>query len=239
MSSFFGRRLLRMANSSAVISYTFDDFPRSALLTGGRILDECGVMGTFYASMGLMGTIAPTGEIFHAEDLERLGAGMHEVGCHTFDHCHSWKTRPVDFEASVVKNSEALRNVLPNAKISTLSYPIANPRPATKRLMGRYFQGCRVGGQSYNSQICDLNGLKAFFLEQSRDDLGAVKRTIDANCRNRGWLIFATHDVSDSPTSYGCRPSFFEEVVRYSVDSGAKLLPMSHALELINARRDW
>jgi peptidoglycan/xylan/chitin deacetylase (PgdA/CDA1 family) len=231
----FGRRPCLIQMESPVISFTFDDFPRSALLTGGPILEQFGVTGTFYASMGLMGTIAPTGEIFHLEDLKRLTDGKHEIGCHTFDHCHAWNTRPKDFEASIVRNTQALRSVLPDAEIKTLSYPIANPRPDTKRRAAKYFQGCRSGGQTYNAQTCDLNGLDAFFLEQSRDNLGAIKKIIDANCRDRGWLIFATHDVGDNPTPYGCKPSFFEDVVRYSVDSAATLLPVSQALELINA----
>ncbi len=62
----------------------------------------------------------------------------------------------------------------------------------------------------------------------------AIKQTIDANTRAKGWLIFATHDVCDDPIRYGCRPSFFEEVVRYSVNSGATVLPVSKALKLIH-----
>jgi hypothetical protein len=76
--------------------------------------------------------------------------------------------------------------------------------------------------------------LKAFFLEQSRDNFEAIKQTVEGNARAKGWLIFATHDVCDHPTLYGCRPSFFEEVVRYSVNSGATILPVSHALNLIH-----
>ena len=54
---------------SPVISFTFDDFPRSALLNAGAILRERGLAGTYYASFGLMGTKAPTGEMFEREDL--------------------------------------------------------------------------------------------------------------------------------------------------------------------------
>src|SRR5207253_7913061 len=41
---------------------------------------------------------------------------------------------------------------------------------------------------------------------------------------------FATHDVCNSPTRYGCRPELFEQVVKQSVDSGARLIPVSQAL---------
>jgi hypothetical protein len=35
--------------------------------------------------------------------------------------------------------------------------------------------------------------------------------------------------VSETPTRYGVTPSFFESVVRYSRDSGARILPMREA----------
>jgi len=229
------RRPCRMQNRAPLISFTFDDFPRSALLTGGRILEEHGAAGTYYTSFGLMGQTAPTGEIFHREDLPLVLGRGHEFGCHTFAHCHASDTPAAVFERSILENRQALGRLVPAATFKTLSYPIGCPRPGTKRRCARYFSGCREGGQTYNAGVTDLNNLRAFFLEQSGDDLGAVKRIIDANCRAGGWLIFATHDVSDHPTRFGCRPAFFEEVVRYSVDSGAGLLLVSAALDAVGA----
>ena len=93
---------------SPVISFTFDDFPRSALINGGAILREHGFAGTYYASLGLMGTKAPTGEIFMREDLDELIQQGHELACHTFDHYDSWDTAPSEFEASILRNHEAV-----------------------------------------------------------------------------------------------------------------------------------
>jgi peptidoglycan/xylan/chitin deacetylase (PgdA/CDA1 family) len=223
-----------MRASRAVISFTFDDFPRSALLTGGEILTEHGAVGSYYASLGLMGCDGPTGQIFHDADLQLLCTQGHELGCHTFDHKHAYETAPAAFEESIIRNRQALKSLVPGAEFKSLSYPIGNPRPETKRRSARHFGACRGGGQKYNRGEIDLNLLSGFFLEQSRDDLNAVCRMIDAACENYGWLIFATHDVCETPTRYGCTPSFFEGVVRYSVNSGAKIAPVGKALELIH-----
>jgi hypothetical protein len=75
--------------------------------------------------------------------------------------------------------------------------------------------------------------LSAYFLEQSRGDLSAVKRVIDETCRASGWLIFGTHDVSEHPTPFGCHTRFFEETVRCAVSSSARILPVFQALELV------
>jgi peptidoglycan/xylan/chitin deacetylase (PgdA/CDA1 family) len=219
-----------------MVSFTFDDFPRSALVTGGRILERFGLAGTYYASLGLMKQMAPSGEIFQPEDLQQLVACGHELGCHTFDHCPAWETEPAAFEASIVRNAEALQRLVPGAEFRTLSYPIDNPRPETKRRLARHFACCRGGGQSFNAGKMDVNYLAAFFLEQSRDNPAAIRQVIDANARAGGWLIFATHDVCPNPTPFGCTPELFENILSHAVESGAEILPVYRAWQVIQSR---
>ncbi len=178
-----------------------------------------------------MGSEAPTGKIFTSADIKELISQGHELGCHTFGHCHSWETKPTKFEDSIKRNSRALDELLPGVTFKTFSYPIIGPRPGTKRRTGKYFNCCRGGGQIYNKGPTDLNYLKAYFLEKSRNNPLLVKEVIESNLKAKGWLIFATHDISKNPTPYGCQPSFFEEIVKYSLDSGAKILPVVQALE--------
>ena len=99
--------------------------------------------------------------------------------------------------------------------------------------MEKYFSCARGGGQTFNTGIVDLNYLKAFFIEQSRDNFDAIKQTIDGNARAKGWLIFATHDVCDQPTRFGCFPGFFEKVVDYAIQSKATILPVFRAWQVI------
>jgi hypothetical protein len=233
LSNLLFKRPLEIHNNVPYISFTFDDFPRSALYTGGEILRRFGLRGTYYASFGLMDTEGPTGMIFAATDIKELIAQGHELGCHTFDHCHSWQTKPKKFEDSLARNRRVLDELFPGATFKTFSYPIIGPRPETKRRAGKNFICCRGGGQAFNAGTTDLNQLKAYFLEKSRNNPFLVKEVIESNLKARGWLIFATHDISDDPTPYGCSPSFFEEIVKCSIDSGAKILPVAQSLDAI------
>ena len=228
------RRLMEMSNKISYISFSFDDFPQSALREGGEILGRFGLRATYYASLGLMGTEAPPGKIFVAADIKELLARGHELGCHTFSHCHSWKTSPQVFEDSIIKNKRALHELVPGATFRTFSYPIICPRPASKRMIGRHFLCARGGDQTFNEGKLDLNYLKAYFLEKNRDNPRSVEEIIDRNNRARGWLIFATHDVSEDPSPFGCTPSFFEEIVKYSLTSGATIMPVAEALDAIS-----
>jgi peptidoglycan/xylan/chitin deacetylase (PgdA/CDA1 family) len=187
--------------------------------------------------------------MYQPEDLKELARLGHELGCHTFGHCHSWNTPPDQYEKAILENQQVLNEVLPGTAFQTFSYPFSGPRLAVKRVAARHFLCCRggglragrvllrhqPGGQTFNSGTTDLNLLCAFFLEQSRENPEAVKRLIDQNAQARGWLIFATHDVRDTPSRFGCTPAFFEQVVQWSLESGARLLPVVEALEVLKA----
>ena len=232
--SLFPHRV-KLRNKVPLISFTFDDFPRSALQTGGDILKRSGVRGTYYVALGLLGQTTVVGDICNQDDLAAAFAEGHELGCHTFSHCHAWHTSPGSFEQSVIDNRHSLGTLLPQAVFRTLSYPKADPRPRTKRRLAKYFLCCRAGGQSYNLGRALRTHVTAYFLEQCRGDASAVKRVIDANARDCGWLVFATHDVCPHPSRFGCTPGFFEEIVNYSVSSGATILPVDQAWKVSTA----
>lgn len=229
------RRPLAIRTQKPLISFTFDDFPRSAFLVGGSILSRHGLAGTYYTALGLLATQGPSGPLYLLDDLKAVLANGHELGCHTFSHCHSWDTQKDGFVDSVLRNRAELAKLLPDAEFRSLSYPFCEPRPLTKRAASRYFACCRGGGQTFNAGTADLNQLSAYFLEKSCRDLRAVRNQIDANREARGWLILATHDICESPSSYGCTPQFFEDVVHYARDSGARVLPVTRALEIIRS----
>ena len=233
LSHRLARRDLAFQLARPIVSFTFDDFPKNAATEGARVLKDSGVSATYYVSVGLLGTMAPTGRIADREDLAPLLAAGHELGCHTFDHRHAWETDPRTFARAVDRNQEEVRGIVAGCRFETMSYPISQPRPANKRVAGQRFAGCRAGGQTCNVGVLDRNGLKAFFLEQARGRLEAVEAVIEENRRANGWLIFATHDIDEHPTPYGCTSAFFRATVECAVRSGAEILPVAAALRRI------
>jgi peptidoglycan/xylan/chitin deacetylase (PgdA/CDA1 family) len=228
----FRRRFL-IRTERPLISFTFDDFPTSALYVGGEILKRFGAAGTYYASLGTMGQVTATGKQFEAGDIKPLLDAGHELGSHTYPHCHSWDTNPRSFEEAVIENQRALDRLVSNLKFKNFAYPISPPRPFTKVRMTKHFWTCRGGGQTLNHGITDLNHLKAFFLEKSTDNFGRIQDLIDYNRQVRGWLVLATHDVTDRPTAFGVVPEFFEQVVGYAKQSGAQILTVAEAMQVL------
>ena len=236
-TSHIWRRPFLIRSQRPLISFTFDDFPRSALLVGGAILKRFGLAGTYYASLGLAGKETASGQIFVPDDLTTLVEQGQELGCHTFSHYDSWvKQQPTLLSTRSYKTAWPLIGSSPHAEFQDIFLPNCSlPRPQTKARIAKYFLCCRGGGQTFNSGKVDLNQLSAYFLEKSRGDFQEVKDLIDQNRQARGWLILATHDVSHSHTPFGCTPEFFENLVQIAISSGAQIVPVVEALEVLGA----
>jgi len=226
-SFLFERRSFKINSNNAFISFTFDDFPQSAYAVGGRILKKYRIRGTYYVSFGLMGRASPVGRIFSMEDLRELIADGHELGCHTYDHFDSWEAIPGSFENSIIRNKDALRNIFPDESFKSIAYPKNHPHPQIKRIAGRHYECCRGGGQTFNIGKIDLNLIKSCFIDKiNNENKRTLKMLIDRNKKNKGWLVFSTHDVRENHSDFGCKPEFFEEVVEYAVQSGASIFPV-------------
>ena len=66
------RRTIALGSLGPIVSFTFDDFPRTAYSVGGAILEKFGARGTYYVAAGLMNTSGELGEQSHADDLHSL-----------------------------------------------------------------------------------------------------------------------------------------------------------------------
>ncbi|WP_414661877.1 polysaccharide deacetylase family protein [Horticoccus sp. 23ND18S-11] len=232
-AKWLARRPWQLRTTCALVTFTFDDFPVSAFEVGGDLLENAGTRGTYFVAHGLAHQVIATGPMFAFKQLGELVARGHELGCHTFEHLPAWSTPCRAYESSVERNAEAQRASQFGPPFHVHSYPISYPRPDSKKRMARRFRACRGGGQVANSGTVDLNYLSSFFLEQCGGKLDAIEQLLEANIRNPGWLIFSTHDVSNTPTRYGVTPGFLSSVVTAATRSGARLVTMSQALDIL------
>jgi peptidoglycan/xylan/chitin deacetylase (PgdA/CDA1 family) len=236
LASKFRRRELPIRTDRALVSFSFDDAPRSALHAGARVLEACGARATYYLSLGLLGTTSELGPIAGHGDVERALAQGHELGCHTFDHCDAYDTATHAYVESVERNRQALAQWLPNEVFSSFAYPKNGATLAVKPALAERFACCRGGGQTFNAGSVDLNLLQACFIDRrARLDLGTLRALIDSNAEQRGWLIFAAHDISNDESAFACTPTLLEALVRHSLGTGSQVLPVAAACERLKA----
>ena len=227
----FKRRPFRIDPPTALVSFTFDDAPRSAFETGADLLEANGVRATYYVSLGLLDAETEIGRVGDLDCLRRAVAASHELGCHTFDHLDAWHVSAGRYIDSVDANQAALERYLPGMVFRTFAYPKSGPTLGVKAALEQRFDCCRAGGQTFNRGTADRNALKAVFLDaRAGVDLSSARELIAENARLRGWLIFVAHGIEERAAPFTCRPEFFRAIVQSAVNSGAEIMPITEAL---------
>jgi peptidoglycan/xylan/chitin deacetylase (PgdA/CDA1 family) len=233
-------RKVRLRNAQPVISFTFDDFPRTALLAGGEILQKYGARGTYYTAMGLVGITNHEGAHFTPQDLRDLLRDGHELGSHSYSHVSALSAPLEAFQADVLRGEGEVASLRGSPTLGVtaagnFSYPFGDVTFACKQDVGSRLRSCRGIRGGVMTDFADLNLLLANRLYSNSFRLDSVQKLIAENQKRRGWLIFYTHDVRENPSDFGCTPEQFESVVRGAAQSGARLLTVSEALDAIQA----
>jgi peptidoglycan/xylan/chitin deacetylase (PgdA/CDA1 family) len=216
--------------SEPVVSFTFDDFPHSALTEGGRMLKERGWAGTYFTAGGFCGQTVEGLEYYSREDLLKASEDGHEIACHTFDHLRLPDTQAATIKADLDRNAGFVREVLPQTVMTSFAYPYGDLDLGRKALLARRFPACRGIWPGLNTGRMDFAQLKAVPLERRSLDTFDADAWLDRAQAETGWLIFFTHDVSDDPSPYGCYRDAFERVLDKVAARGLRVLPMKNAV---------
>ena len=197
-------------------------------MEGARILREFGVKGTYFVSGARAGRHLDEADQFTPDDLLGVAEAGHEIGCHTFSHIRLPTASHQEITDDLLRNQEFVRQILGDYTICSFAYPDGYASITTKALVGRWFPVCRGIWSGVNHKRIDFMQLKAVSLERDFDR-ARVEKALDEAMGTNGWLIFFTHDVSDNPSLYGCRPSQLAAVVQAVVERGIEILPMKNA----------
>jgi len=206
-----------------IVSFTFDDFPKTAFTVGGAILEAQGARGTYYTALGLAETDGALGRMFDRGDVWAARERGHEIGCHTFHHldCSRIATRKI--LAEIAENAAAAQGIVPDYALTNFAFPYGGISLSSKRALAHRFSSCRGIGRGVNAGMADFADLRANPVQDLPGESDSFRRLIDEARATDGWLIFYTHDVSLSPSPFGCTPKQLEAVVAHAVTSAAVL----------------
>jgi peptidoglycan/xylan/chitin deacetylase (PgdA/CDA1 family) len=221
----------RLRNETPMVSFTFDDIPRSAATTGAGILNDHDARGTFYVSGGLVGsTTSPDWAAVDAEDILALHRTGHEIGCHTFSHQRACDLDAAGLAVEIEHNRRYLLSLDPSIKVENFAYPFGYGSFARKRQLGRAFRSCRSIVPGVNRGTVDLQFLRAMPLSDRSIDRDGIERALDQAQSDNGWLIFYGHDVADEPSPYGCSPGLMNHALKAASRRKIPVLNMAEAL---------
>jgi peptidoglycan/xylan/chitin deacetylase (PgdA/CDA1 family) len=225
----------RLRNATPMVSFTFDDVPKSAATVGAAILEAHDTHGTFYVIGSQVGTSSRLWDMVDGEDVVTLHRRGHEIACHTFSHKRACDLDAKTLNAEIERNQRYLRSLDASIRIENFAYPFGYGSFVRKRQLKTVFKSCRSIVPGVNSGSVDLQFLRAMPLIDRRIDRDGIERAFDQAETNNGWLIFYTHDVADEPSPYGCSPSLLNEALEAASRRKIPVLNMAEALRCAGA----
>ena len=213
----------QVAPDRPVVSFTFDDFPKSAL-NGADVIEKHGGRAGFYACTSFLGQRSPVlGEMFDADTLAELRTRGHEVGAHSHTHLDCAKTRLEQVERDIGENLVALAEAGHHETVSAFAFPYGEKTYLAKRWVGDVFATGRGILPGFNLGETDRSQMRAVELGASDAHRRRAIAMLEACLRRKAWLFFFTHDVGASPTTYGAPLDLIEELAARAADGGAIL----------------
>jgi peptidoglycan/xylan/chitin deacetylase (PgdA/CDA1 family) len=167
---------------------------------------------------------------YELEDVLAAHAQGHEIGCHSFDHRNAPLQTDAELERSIRANARFVQELLGDVIMTSFAFPQGQVNVRTKRLLSRHFAACRGTWPGINAGLFDLALLRSVNIDAHTLQAYPLERLIAAAQARNGWLIFNTHDVSATPSRWGCTPAQLESVVTALVAHGIEILPLKHAL---------
>ena len=222
-------KLVRSHLTRPVASLTFDDFPRSAWTVGGPMLARYGARATYYAAGRFCGAHEDGLDYYDAADLRALQAAGHEVGAHSYAHQMVTSLTCAALRADAARNDDALAPLL-DGRMSSYAYPYGGVSPRTKAVMAARYACARGIAPGVNAGLIDLAQLRAVPLEHRRWAPEAIDAAVARAVEAKGWVIFFTHDVSETPTPFGCTPAMLEHAMARLAKAGVEMLPVRQAM---------
>jgi peptidoglycan/xylan/chitin deacetylase (PgdA/CDA1 family) len=240
LQSLFGKRV-HISTEKPIISITFDDVPRTAMINGVPILDNYNVKATFYVAMGLShlykndtNSCKNDYDVYLSEkDIKELNRRGHHISCHTYSHYSLENGTARDMVRDAQRNARKLCELLDRSSIDHFSYPFGKVNLKVKRQLAKHYKTMRSSRPGCNRLGTDLYLLRANSIYDSTFDKKAIMHAINKIEHSGGWLIFYTHGVTHSPDEYSCTPKQFEWVIRQCMASKAQILTISDAYESI------
>ena len=214
-----------------LVSFTFDDVPVSAAIEGTALLEEFGARGTYYVAGSFIGISTEHYQVVSGDDIVRLHANGHEIGCHSFSHGRTDYVGANALVSDVLRNRAALKAIEPSLPLRNFAYPYGFASLGWKSKLRCLFDSCRTVYPRVHTGEIDPQYLLALPLIQAETDGDAIERALDQAQQNNGWTIFYTHDVAAKPSPYGCTPSLLKHALAAVTRKGIAIATIQQGVE--------
>ena len=218
---------------SPMISFSFDDAPRSAFTAAAEVLERYEVRGTYFVSAGLAGQDSFVGPLGDREDCVRADQRGHEIACHTYSHMDCGPAGAAAAKADIARNSAAFQ-AWGLKSPETFAYPYGDVGPGAKSVLANRFTLARALHPDVIEGGADLAQAPAIGIEGDDGEAKAA-HWMEQALRRKAWVILFTHAVQDELTRYGCTTAAFERLVSRAVSGGFEVVTVAEGARRMRA----
>lgn len=225
---FEAQRKLPVNLDRPLVSFSFDDCPKSVMNSALKPLEAEGWHSTLYVATGLCDTTNHLGLHMSYDDIKAAHKSGHEIGDHTYSHCDALE-HTVDDVLEDIKRNQAVLSNLDIPPSETFAYPYGQVTRKLKLALDQTFKGARGIRSVTHDRSVDLNQIGSHRLYHGADFDRLLSRVADLK-DHPGWMTIFTHDVRDNPSEFGCTPSQMKTVIQAVKDSGANVMTVAKAI---------
>jgi len=226
------------APSQSIITFSFDDFPKSAADTGAEIIESIGAKAIYYACSGLAGRTNATGELYVDTDMLALDRAGHEIGAHSHTHLDCARTTTENAVGDIGKNLVRLKAMGLDKPIDHFAYPYGETTISLKTALRDHFVTARGIRPGSNARGADRMQLAAMELTPDTATTQRAIAAIEHAAKVPGWLHIFTHDIRANPSPFGTTPQALTKIARCARDSGILIATPGEALSRFGSQLD-
>ena len=228
-------RSISMPGQGGYLSICFDDVPRTAWTTGGEILREHGVHGSYYLSGALCGTHFDGREQYRQEDARAILSAGHDIGSHLFNHVSTLGLTAGQLLADIARNDRFLEEALgPGFRATTFAYPYGEFSVSAKRLCAQRFSSCRSVMEGLNHDRADADQLAVLPIDNCFAETVDLRGLLARAAREGAWFIALAHGIDESGHPYSCSPRRLEAMIDTARAEGLTILPVGRVLQPVS-----
>ncbi|RXG87407.1 MULTISPECIES: polysaccharide deacetylase family protein [Bradyrhizobium] len=223
----------RLPARAPMVSFTFDDAPDSAAGEGAELLEQHDGRGTFYLSGSLIDQPSDHWHGLSNDAIVRLHRTGHEIACHTFSHQCAVDLDAAAMAREIERNRNYFRSIDSSIVLQNFAYPYGLASVWRKPQLTRAYRSARGILPGVNSDVIDLQFLRASPLIDCEIDLAGIDRYFDEAVESGGWLIFYGHDVANAPSPFGCTPQLMRHALKAARKRNMPIVTVAEALRRI------
>lgn len=198
-----------------LVSFSFDDAPKTSVSVGAKMLEDAGAVATFYLTGSHCGQSFEGIEQYSQDDIQTLANNGHEIACHSFSHSRFRGASESEMAEDLAQNQRFFANALnnPNFSFDSFAYPYGEFDAKSREYIGERYLNARGVYRGVNHGVLDFANLKTTPLEKRRFSSNYLQKHLKTAQNKNGWVVFFTHDIADDCSIYGSTPDIIAQTI--------------------------